>query len=186
MPRKYKDLNWKILRQDWKKMNMSNGMCVVCENGYRKFITSTDWLQTCIWYRDAVERLIKSCISNSFQISPFIILTGHFQQSVESKLENMILSITRWTLWKFRNNKKYEGNAMNVIAKYRMLFKRVEITYPFIAKAAKIKNFRWCPSLYQFKLKWLCLQMRTWCWCGCLGHGWRVIASHSILWDGIA
>ena len=116
-----------ILRQDWNKNDMSNGMCVVCENGKENL---EHLLIDCrhvygIW--DAVERLIKSCISNSFQIGPFIILAGHFQQSVESNMAKMILSITRWMLWKFRNNKKCEGNDMNEVAKCRMLFKELKL-----------------------------------------------------------
>ena len=191
MPRKWKDFNWKICYgQDntetrSEKNNISNGMCVVCENGKDNL---EHLLIDCrhvygIW--DAVERLIKSCISNSFPIGHFIILAGHFQQSVESKMAKMILSITRWMLWKCRNNKTCEGNDMNEIAKYMMLFKELKLHILLLQKSAK--KFWWCTPLYQFQLKWLCLQMMTlllvwvsWLWIS------DCIPQYSVGWDCLA
>ena len=132
MPRKWKYFNRKIFYGQVKtdtrleKINMSNGMCEVCENSKENL---EHLLIACrhvydIW--DAVEWLIKPCLSNSYQTSPFIILAGHFQQSVDSKVVNFIPSINRWTLWKFRNNTKYEGNDINEIAKYKMLFRELK------------------------------------------------------------
>ena len=86
----------------------------------------------------------------------------------------MILSITRWTPWKFRNNKKYEGNDMNETTKYMMLFKEFILHIPLLQKQQKLKsiddvlhyiNSNWNDCVYKWGLK---------CWCGCLGHEWVI------------
>ena len=66
MPRKCKDFNWKIFYKQvntetsLEKMNMSNGMCVVCENGKENLEhLLIDYGHVYgIW--DAIARLIKS------------------------------------------------------------------------------------------------------------------------------
>ena len=72
MPRKCKDVNWKIFYGQANtdtslgKMTVSNVMCVVCENDKEKLEHLLIDCRHVYGISDAVERPIKYCTSNSF------------------------------------------------------------------------------------------------------------------------
>ena len=80
-------------------------------------------------------------MSDSFKISHFLILAGHFEKSFKAKVINMILTITRWILWKVRNLYKYERKTVNELGIFRMLFNELKVHIGSLQKNMKCKMF---------------------------------------------
>ncbi len=113
IPRKCKDFNWRIfhgLVNTEAKLNLmkySNGNCKLCihdtENLEHLLHDCTEL--TGFWTN--MECFIRK-INQEFHISKFIVMTGYFDQNQYNEAINVILSISKWCIWKRRNNFKYE------------------------------------------------------------------------------
>ena len=118
IPRKCVDFNWKVFHgrvsteTTLQKMKLSDGFCTICktvqENVVHLLIFCKD--NDIVWTN--IGNLIAKYLGKDFNISEKIILCGILEKSFESDMINLILSITRYTIWKRRNRAKYENSVI--------------------------------------------------------------------------
>ena len=117
LPRKVKDFNWKIFygqvntEMRLKKMRYSDGLCTICKRNLENLehlLVECNYLDF-VWNR--IEDVVKTIDAN-FKIDAFVKLCGYLTDCSQGKLINLVISITRWEIWKLRNDCKYNGNEV--------------------------------------------------------------------------
>ena len=109
--------NWRIFHGQiftesaLNRMNLSDGICLLCND--REDVTHL--LITCpsvqyVW--NEIEKTIKDIKGQDCGIGQFQKLFGFFDDSVNSELCNILLSTTRWLIWKRRCLFKKESEFM--------------------------------------------------------------------------
>ena len=94
------------------RMNLSDGICCMCNSNREDLLhlivncanVSHVWIE--------VEKVIKHINDNDCELVTVNKLFGFFDNSVESELCNVLLSITRWLIWKRRCSFKKELEFM--------------------------------------------------------------------------
>ena len=132
MPRKCKDFNWKLFHGQINtenrlcKMQYSDGSCKVCSNveNVEHILTTCSGLDT-IW--NVTECIIKNHIDSGFAITYTDKMAGYFKMSKGTEFINVLLSITRWVIWKRRNNIKYDAMDTDIQKGISMLKEEVKI-----------------------------------------------------------
>ena len=110
MPRKCNDFNWKIFyglvntEVRLKRTKISTGCCCVCKNGDENL----EHLYFCngitlVW--NEIEMIMRS-VSN-VEIKLDHVLVGYVQDEQNNFIINVLLSISRWEIWKRRNHIRY-------------------------------------------------------------------------------
>jgi len=130
LPRGCKDFNWKVFHGQincesrLQRMSLSDGKCRICcvkvENMVH-LLYECDGISE-IW--TDIEGIINDLIyDKNIKIDLFVIFPGllDVNNEEESKLVNVILSITRWEIWKRRNLNRYE----NVIIPIPIIISRI-------------------------------------------------------------
>ena len=120
IPRKCKDFNWKLFYNQLntesrlQKMKYSDGLCKICtgniENAEHMLIRC-DSLNT-IWNETVC--VIRNYIDSSYVITNEHKIAGYFENNVGTHFINVLLTITRWAIWKRRNNIKYDAMITSV------------------------------------------------------------------------
>ena len=127
-PRKCNDFNWKIfhgvvmVEQRLSKMNLSDGICVMC----KKELENTEHLlYYCerlgdLWFQ--IQIFINKLFDKEFKLNVKSVIVGNLDNNDDDcGVFNMILSITRFTIWKRRNNLKFENTEMSEAGLYRWI-----------------------------------------------------------------
>ncbi len=119
-PRNCLDFNWKLFHgqvnteQKLVKMKFSNGCCKLCvqheENLDHLLIDCNQTKE--IW--QSIQHIITKA-ELGVKVSKYVIIVGVLSLSLNSQLVNMILSICRFTVWKRRNQMKFEGKFIDLI-----------------------------------------------------------------------
>ena len=117
--RKCSDFNWKLFHGQFntelrmKKMKYSNGISKMCES-------SEENAEHLIYKCDKTDRLwkyissiIMNCISLEFEITCFDKIANMPLQVEHQEFINMLLTLGRWSIWKIRNIKHYEGKMLS-------------------------------------------------------------------------
>ena len=119
IPRKCSDFNWKLFHGQlntelrMKKMKYSNGICKMCESSeenaehliYKCGKTDRLWKY--------ISSIIMNCISLEFEITCFDKIAYMPLQVEHQEFINMLLTLGRWSIWKIRNIKHYEGKMLS-------------------------------------------------------------------------
>ena len=111
-PRKCIDFNWRILHGQVNtetrlaKMKFSNGICRLCNID----LENLDHLLFDCEHVKQLWDLINQKFGNTcgFVCDRFTVIIGILEETVDAKVCNMILSITRWLIWKRRNKFKFD------------------------------------------------------------------------------
>ena len=111
LPHKCKDFNWKIFyglvntEVRLKRMKKSTGCCCVCKNGDENLEHLLYFCHgiTLVW--DEIEKIMRS-VSN-VEIELHHVLVGYLQIEQNNFIFNVLLSISRWEIWKRRNHIRY-------------------------------------------------------------------------------
>ena len=122
LPRKCKDFNWKLFHglvnteSRLKNMRYSDGLCKSCTAGN---IENLEHLligckyNKLIWKQ--IENIVKELLGETYKIDTLEIMLGFWSVTathslIDVKINNVIMGICRYHIWKMRNNIKY-GNA---------------------------------------------------------------------------
>ena len=118
-PRKCIDFNWRIFHgqvnteQKLQKMGFSDGYCKICklekENVEHLLLECSETYM--VWGQ--IKNMVCMVRKNDYTWSKFTRLIGYLDSSIESQICNMILSITRWIIWKRRCSIKYEKEIIS-------------------------------------------------------------------------
>ncbi len=118
-PRKCLDFNWKIFygqvntENKMKYMKLSDGLCKLCkkegENVEHILLNCGDNYQCWNMINDFVQK-----ICNDVMICRNEILSGVLKKGNMYEIVNMILSVTRWIIWKRRCINRYENEYIDV------------------------------------------------------------------------
>jgi hypothetical protein len=116
-PRKCKDFNWKLfyglinIEARLLKMNISNGLCKVCKSSLENL---EHLLYDCNYVKKIWNSIFQEClILWNIEQDKIVILAGVLENSNESMVVNMILSLCRWIIWKRRNILKFENKYLD-------------------------------------------------------------------------
>ena len=118
-PRKCLDFNWRIFlgqintEKKLRHMSYSNGQCKLCKTSEENF---EHLLIGCcktngIWY------FVQSLFANigiEWETNKFEIISGIQNDNIDSDIMNMILSISRWIIWKRRCLNKYDDKFIGI------------------------------------------------------------------------
>ena len=130
IPKKCTDFNWKVIHglvntEKWlNKMKYSDGKCKVCDDDIVEDIEHL--LYRCenskkVW--DIINQIILSFLGQPVQLYQVFLgaFTDEGTTSMRTYMVNVILSITRYHLWKVRNSIKYDNDTINFItSKHRL------------------------------------------------------------------
>ena len=134
IPRKILDFNWRVFHGQvvtenrLKKMNLSNGICSLChleiEDIEHLFCRCNAYSE--IW--TTAESMLRAL--GVTRLTNFNRIVGIIDSSHGNDVFNMILSITRWVIWKRRCSKKYGGLISLSSAKFELkstIFKHIQV-----------------------------------------------------------
>ena len=94
------------------RMNLSDSICCLCSLGSEDTLHLLVNCASISYVWTQVEQLIKNIKGNDCEIMMFNKVFGYLDDSVESEICNIILSITRWLIWKRRCTFKKELDFM--------------------------------------------------------------------------
>jgi hypothetical protein len=108
-------------------MNFSDGLCTICKVGQENVDHLLLFCQDTkpVWTN--IENIIARFLDKDFKLSYKNIICGILEQTFEADLLNLILSITRYIIWKRRNRAKYENSIIS--AKSCNIWINTEIKY---------------------------------------------------------
>ena len=127
LPRKCKDFNWKLLHglinteTKLKAMKFSNGICKVCKSGTEENLEHL--LYSCTNSRiifNNIEQIINTWAGIHIHMNNIYSLSGIWQTNIVKDkhillIINVILSITRFHIWKIRCCIKYDDKNIELI-----------------------------------------------------------------------
>lgn len=134
LPRKCKDFNWKLFHGQVNtesrlhRMSMSDGKCKLCnkygENVDHMLFECNGLFQ--IW--ESVERMINTTCNVQIDIDLFCVLSGfvYGTDTYNSKLVNVVISITRWEIWKRRNTGRYEDKLIPINSTIHKILQKIK------------------------------------------------------------
>jgi hypothetical protein len=110
------------------KMKLSNGVCTICkeqvENLEHLLYICSD-MNYIIWRQ--IEILMSKFTDIDFKLNEQIILTSVLErQSFKFEIVNMILSVTRYVIWKRRNRIKFESDNIDKVKCVKWIIKEVK------------------------------------------------------------
>ena len=115
MPRKCRDFNWKLFHgcinteMRLKQMTFSNGICKMCgihdENVEHLLYTCSKL--SGIW--EDIEQFINNVFDSRVTLNRLSVLAGILINDEMSAIVNVVISITRFEIWKRRNVFRYEN-----------------------------------------------------------------------------
>ena len=120
IPRNVLDFNWRIFNgqvlteKKLKLMKLSNGICICCHQGSEDI---THLFIECLYFKDLWTKikLILHTIIDDIDLQPFNQLFGFLLNGCKIDVVNMILSMTRWYIWKRRCVLKYETKKQTML-----------------------------------------------------------------------
>ncbi len=141
IPRKCIDFNWKLFHgqinteQRLVKMRYSDGFCKLCGNNAEDI---EHLLTGCAQTKETWNSIIHMFISLEInvKIDRFSIIAGTHSMNVDDKIANMILSITRFTIWKRRNYWKYEKILINQIDLEKWILREIKTHITVLVKTS--------------------------------------------------
>ena len=144
IPRKCADFNWKFfygkvnVGTRLARMNISNGVCSLCKS-------SQENLDHLLFECKAVQGIwenIFAVLMGGFnlKIDKSVVVAGCLEDSSESLVKNMILSISRWIVWKRRNIWIFENKYINNDETLKWLHKEIHMHCNVLFKCKKLKN----------------------------------------------
>ena len=123
IPRKSIDFNWRIFHgqinteKKLKAMNFSNGICSLCkykEENLDHLLIDCEQVQN-IWQQiECILSRIANATATNLIFTRFNMMVGYLENGYRYELMNMVLSITRWIIWKRRCMKKYDKNMISL------------------------------------------------------------------------
>lgn len=159
-PRNCIDFNWKLFygqvntEQRLKKMKYSNGICLLCKA-----------------HDENVEHLLLKCchvkhIWKSIQnllllsdidiyLSTFNIICGYHDFGDKSKICNVILSITRFIIWKRRNLLRYEDTFLDIDKTEKWVYNEIRKHCTVLLFTSSVKKNKTLQSIIE-KVKRKC------------------------------
>ena len=129
LPRQCKDFNWKLFHGQintesrLQRMSLSDGRCKIC-------CIHVEKLDHLLYECDGIAKIwqeIQNIVSRVFDIHLTIdllcVLAGVLKDDKECELVNVLLSITRWEIWKRRNTNKYDNMLIPIdVTIYRIKY----------------------------------------------------------------
>lgn len=118
LPRKIRDSNWKIFygqvntETRLKRMRFSDCICKLCTTESENLEHLLVYCKEVVDVWKEMETVLKY-IDDTINIDLYLKLCGFFENGIYGDLINMIISVTRWILWKRRNRFKYENEYLN-------------------------------------------------------------------------
>ena len=118
--------NWRIFNGQvftesvLNRMNLSDGICLLCNDreDLTHLLTICPSIQF-VWKE--VEKIIRIIKEPDCVIGQFQKIFGFFDDSVKSELSNILLSITRWLIWKRRCLFKKEQEFMSQVQLFKWI-----------------------------------------------------------------
>ena len=111
LPRKCKDFYWKTFyglvntKVRLKRMEISTGCCCICKNGDENLEHLSYFCNgiTLVW--NELEKIMRSVSNVEIELNH--VLVGSLQNEQNNFIINVLLSISRWEIWKRRNHIRY-------------------------------------------------------------------------------
>ena len=116
-PRKCIDFNWKIFHgqvnteNKLKNMHFSTGLCSLCQyqnENLNHLLIECEKVYA-VWQK--IESIIKEIAiftGKEFVFTRFNMMVGYLKEGFEYDIVNMVLSISRWIIWKRRCINRYD------------------------------------------------------------------------------
>ena len=128
MPNKILDFNWRIFHgqvlteKRLFKMKMSNGICIVCKKEIEDIFHLLLFCEHVQYIWNFVEKVTSIIESNNVNLTVFKKMIGNIEKEDKFDLYNLIVSIVRWEIWKYRCYLKRDVNAVryNIICKIKL------------------------------------------------------------------
>ncbi len=130
-PRSVLDFNWRLFHgqitteNKLKNMNLSDGKCCLChkegENVEHILYDCTDTIQC--W--NHVKNIIDRFTGDDLRLDKTVVLSGYLMMGNIFNVINMVLSITRWIIWKRRCIMKYENEHISITELVKWIHKEI-------------------------------------------------------------
>lgn len=123
IPRKSVDFNWKIFHgqvnteNKLKAMHFSTGVCVLCkcqEENLEHLLIDCEQVYKAWQEVEYTLRYIADVTETYFEFTRFNMMVGYLKSGYQYEIMNVILSITRWIIWKRRCIEKYEKSKISL------------------------------------------------------------------------
>ena len=147
IPRKCCDFNWKVFHghvfteMKLQKMKLSNGMCTLCESrseNLEHLLIECEGVSD-IW--DMVNNIALEISENNVNsLNRFNFLAGFFVENKFTDIVNMILSITRFMIWKRRNSNKYEDKLIEITECKKLIVLEIRNHIEVLLNVANVKK----------------------------------------------
>ena len=129
LPRQCRDFNWKLFHGQintesrLQRMSLSDGKCKICcvhvENLDHLLYECEGVVK--IW--EEIHNIVITAFNINLTIDLLCVLAGVLEDYKECKLINVLLSITRWEIWKRRNTNRYENVLIPIdVTMYRIKY----------------------------------------------------------------
>ena len=147
IPRKCLDFNWKIFHGkvstevQLQKMKLSNGMCCLCKKEFENLehlLIKCEETKT-IWTH--IEQMLCQISERKILVNMKLIFGGTLSQDdFTCEIIDLILSITRFMIWKRRNRMKYDNEKMDSLSCFKWTINEVKLHLDTLLKVKKIAN----------------------------------------------
>ena len=144
IPRKCVDFNWKCFHGNIAtetkllKMKFSNGLCKLCEidiENLEHLLFNCTKLKD-IW-KNINEKVKPVC---NYDIDRFVVMMGVHSKDANAVIINMIVSISRWIIWKRRNLFKFQNEFTNAKKLYEWIEHEINEHCKVLIKCKKVKK----------------------------------------------
>ena len=140
IPRKCTDFNWKLFHGHvftevrLQKMKFSDGICKMCNSQVENIV---HLLISCTGLKD-IWKMVENILC--IKVTNFEIIAGCLYDNVEGDVQNMIISITRFVIWKRRNIMKYDKKMLSIDDTNHWLKSEFKSHINVILKTEKVKK----------------------------------------------
>jgi len=95
-------------------MKFSDGLCTICKDERENIDHLLIFCKELHLLWRTIENIIVTFLEKDFKLSYKYIISGILERSFEDDLVNLIISVTRYIIWKRRNRAKYENTVMSI------------------------------------------------------------------------